>query len=191
MSRINVDAINANEFALVYNWNLRIDLLPVLPGLDSSKYTGTNGILNVNCTSADLPRSEVRPVNMMIRGLQARQSGGHVAVPNITLNFVERREWTISKLFETWKDYIFDKTAGTGNRKNGVDGAQGYAVDYIMLELLTESDNDPAPQVSYKLRYAFPENVQYQQLGSEPATVATTTVTFGFATFEKLYGQSF
>ena len=181
MTRINLQDINANEFALVYNWRLNLKALPVglqtLTGIPADAI-GENGMLNVNCTSAGIPKSIIRPVNPMIRGMQTIQSGGRTAEQSIDLTFVERRDWSISRFFETWKTYIFDMAAGTGNSKVNYISTDGN----FRLELLTET-YDADIQATYVLQYAFPSAVSYTALGSNVGEVATTSVTMSFATF--------
>jgi hypothetical protein len=182
MARINLAQINANEFALTYNWKLDAVIPNTIPGITAGDYGGETQILNLSCISSDLPKSSIKSISQNIRGIQTIQSGGQLSDQHITLVFAERRDWKVSKLFELWRQYIFSMADGTGNSK------AAYITDDFRLRLLTEKDGDTLQQqATYSLRYAYPEQVSYEQLGADPGSIAKTTVVMAFATHTITY----
>jgi hypothetical protein len=92
---------------------------------------GLNGILNLTCDSASVPKSTVKMGRGVIREMHFNQGLAINGSGSITFSFFERGDYLISKFFNDWKELNFDKLTGEQLPKPQIFINKGVAIDLL------------------------------------------------------------
>lgn len=181
MTRINFDDISGNEFAVNYNWNLRVVSLPTpvqaLASASGLVFTGESGVLNLNCTTSALPNASNNVAEVMIRGHKVKQGTNFEFDGEINLNFAERKDWKGSKFWENWKELPFNHVSGLGAPKADYVVRQAFFLDLL--------DSQGVKTATYELRNAFPSNVTLPELTGEAGEIVRYDVTINYHIYNR------
>lgn len=181
MARINFNDIAGNEYAVTYNWNIRLVSLPtaVQPIANALGliFTGESGVTNLFCTSVAVPTAAVTIAEVNIRGHKLKQPTNPEFDGEITLNFAERVDWKITKFFEDWKRLSFDHFTGVGTPKAAMMMRQGFLLDLL--------DQDQAIQATYELNYAYPSNVVIPEVTGEAGDIVRFDLTVNYHVYDR------
>ena len=116
MARPSLNEIRSvGDYATTYQWNLEVSRFPpaalLFPGIDA---------INVRCSSMDVPKATITPIETNLRGHITRQSGTLVYNSPLTLTFNETVDNTIQRWFSNWRNACTQMNTGAHNTKNDV-----------------------------------------------------------------------
>lgn len=181
MPRINYDALNAQELAVVFNWSLNVDLsgLPEVANIAQTLGLITGGgatdTLNLLCETAGLPETTVTMAEAMVRGMKIKQATNSESGGEISLTFLEKKDYAVSKFFQAWKKFKSNQLTGVVQDKVDSILNDGWSMD---LE-----DNKGIVQDTYDLYYASPTSVALEDPSGE-GDFQRVAVTIQYLTYD-------
>jgi hypothetical protein len=151
-----------------YRWNV---LFVKFPSIGS--YPDTEE-LNLRCTSAELPKTDIATTDITIRGIKAVYPVNADPSGTITLSFIETEDMTINKIIDEWQKAIYEFKTGITNKKKDIEGI-------ISLYLLDGNNNSI---YEYKLLGCFLQTYNRGTIDAEGTGPVSPTMTFQYDYFE-------
>lgn len=164
MAKVNFNQLAANtvEHAIDINWELRI---PRVIGSTDRDLAGTTGYININCTSANLPKEDVKFDEVSIKGVKTRQVVNVDRSGDITLECLESDAFTLQTWFE---DLVSNHYVHPENRT--ISAKSEYQIDSGIQLVLTDGKGDA--KKAYSLRYCTFEAPEFQELSTGDGAIA-------------------
>lgn len=137
------------DFATVYQWYVEADFSQTafLGTMDTEQF-------NWRCESHEIPNASNNAVAVQIRGHRVFQPGIIEYTNNITLNFVETVDNTISHLLQSWREACWATERGYQYPKGSGEGSPGTDAAIV----LTRLDRQLNPIWGYKLYGCWLQN---------------------------------
>lgn len=164
-------SIGINDFTAQFQGGARPSLFRVQQFFPGAIGAQAARKFEFQCKGAQLPGSNVNPIDVMYMGRQVKVAGDRT-FEDITLTIINDTDFEVRRAYENWMQLI------NGHESNlGVPDPNQYYADITITQL----DRDERPLRTYTLRNAFPTNVAPIDLDwGSTDTVEEFTVTLSY-----------
>lgn len=144
--------------------------------------------LMLRAKTASIPQKTFGELSTEYMGSKLVYPGKATVDGDLTIQFDEFQDMTISKLLHRWSNLMFNHAIDDDIDATGVTGGaySNYIKDYtatITVDLYDSTLTNKLP-ISYKFRFAWPKEIASAELNMEGDAKVTRSVTFKYSTYE-------